>query len=798
MTPMMRSISSVLLALAAGSMVACSTSEQKVETFNKRGQALMEKGDLVKARLEFQNALQINPSAVPALYGLALVAERTRDWESAYHLLVKIVEMQPSHFDAQVRLGKLLLASGQLDEALRTSTAVLAARPDSADALALRAAVLLKLDDKIAAVTFANQALAKDAHHLDALVVLASERLHAGDAETAISFLDRGLEKDERNVSLQIIKAQAFEKIGRLDKAEDVLRRLIQLFPENTDYRFLLASFHTTHKQNEKAEAEYRAIVANQPAAHAPKLELVNFLRVTKGISAAADQLAEFIRTNPKAYDLQLGLAGLRLQQGNQDAAVALWKRVIADGGTDPSAQKARGAFASYHLGRQNKAAAKSLVQEMLDKDVREEQALFLRASMGLDEGLLDAAVADLRTILRDNPESARSHLLLARVHERQGLSDLATQHYAHAAQASRHAPVFALAYAEHLMKSGRPRLVEGVLRETLKVAPTNTAVLRVLAQSYLQTGNLAAAQTVADEAARLGSDEMVATQIRGAVSAARRDFGSSIASFRRAYELAPADDAHAMVTLVRSYLVANKQKEAISFLQSVLATSPQNHAARVLYGQLLAQAGQVGEGRAVLNEAARLAPKSPLPYQALANVLLASNDLPGATEAVNRGLQALPDDFGLRVTRAGLLEMQGQTAEAIASYEALLTERPHAIVVANNLASLLADHPKDSASLRRAYDMAQQFRNTNIPQLKDTVGWTMHLAGKHREATDLLKSAADEAPELAVAHYHYGMNQLALSNTKAAAEALRKAIELSKSSPFPQVDDARRALQSL
>ena len=119
-------------------------------------------------------------------------------------------------------------------------------------------------------------------------------------------------------------------------------------------------------------------------------------------------------------------------------------------------------------------------------------------------------------------------------------------------------------------------------------------------------------------------------------------------------------------------------------------------------------------------------------------------------------------------------------------------------MVVANNLAALLADNRKDTASLQRAYEIAQSFRGTDIPVLKDTVGWTTHLVGKPREAADLLKSAAAGAPDLAAVPYHYGMNQLALKNTEVAKEALKRSIELAKASPFPQVDDARRTLQGL
>ena len=64
----------LVLALSLG-LAACSSPEEKVASFAKKGQSYLEQSDLVKARLEFQNALQIAPNNVPSLYGMALIAE---------------------------------------------------------------------------------------------------------------------------------------------------------------------------------------------------------------------------------------------------------------------------------------------------------------------------------------------------------------------------------------------------------------------------------------------------------------------------------------------------------------------------------------------------------------------------------------------------------------------------------------------------------------------------------------------------------------------------------------------------
>lgn len=796
MTTYRRTLAAMLLAAAGCALTACSTPESKIESYNKRGQALLEKGDLVKARLEFQNALQLNPSAVPSLFGLAVVAERARDWRTSYQLLLKVVELQPNHLDALVKLGKLQVASGQLDKALETSEAARGIRADSPDVLGLRAVVVLKLNEPKKAVTLANEALAIDPRHIDSLVVLATERMQAGDADAAVAFMDKGLEANERNVSLQMLKVHALQKAGRTERAEEVLHKLVKLFPQDNSYRHLLASFYVQHRQPAKAEAEYRAVVAASPKESAPKLQLVQFVHGARGADAAAAELEAFSRAEPKSGELKLALANVRLQQKKDAEAVALWKEII--GGDDATAGlRARGSLAAYQITHGQKEPAKVLVEQMLAKDARDEQALFLRAGMAIEDGKHEDAVADLRTILRDTPDSARAHLVLAHTHELQGQRELAMQHYANAAQAGRFAPGFAMPYAEQLMRSGKARQAQGVLKELLRVSPGNVAGLKLLTQAYLTTGDLAEAQAIADQVANSTGAELAARQIRGAVQLARKDFGGGIASFKQAYELAPTHP-QAMAAVAHGYLAAGKPKEAVSFLQAVVNTLPKNQDARLLHGQLLAQTGNLPAAIEAMEAAIQIDPANSLPHQTLVAAHMSNGNAAAAMAAAEKGLQSIPGDFGLRVARAGVLHMTGKVDEAIAAYDALLTERPNAALVANNLASLLADHRKDAASVRRAFDIAQRFRSTDIPQMKDTLGWATHLVGKHKDAADLLKSAASQSPNLAVVHYHYGMNQLALNNVENARQALRRSIELAKDSPFPQVEEARQTLQNL
>lgn len=786
-----------LTAFSCVVLMACSSPEEKVQAFTQKGQAYLAEGDWVKARLEFQNALQINPDLVPALFGLAEIAERNSEWQRAFALLGKVVELDPKHLQAQVKLGKLLLAGGQLDKALAVSETATALEPQNAEVLALRAAVLFKLDDRKGAIEVANQALAKDPTQMDALVVLAAERLQAGDPAGAVAFLDKGLAADEKNVALQLIKVQALERMAQLDAVEGIFRKLIGFFPENKSFPQMLAQFYLLHNQPDKAESQYRAIATAFPKDAQAKLEVVRFLGSTKGQPAATAELEKLIAAEPDNHEFKFALAGLYQTQGKTAAAETVFRQVIDSSEDEAAINQARGALATSVLGRGDKPAGVALVKELLEKDTRNEQGLLLRAGLAMEEGRLEDAIGDLRTILRDVPDSARAHAVLARAHDMQGSKDLASDHFARSFAAGRSQPVFGMAYAEFLLRNNEPQKVEEVLREVLRSSPDNVQAMRMLAQTYLATGKLAQAQLIADELAKMDGQAITANQVQGAVFEARRDFNSSVAAFKRAFDLAPTE-VQPMVALVRSYVQAGKTQEAQAFLQQVLAASPANVEARLLQGQLLLQTGERAQARKAFETAIGQAPQNPAGYQGLATAYRAENKMPEAAGAIDRGLKAVPTDLGLRLSRAGFLEADGKFEDAIALYEEMLKEQPTSEVLVNNLASLLADHRTDQPSLERAFQLAQRFRNSEIPQFLDTLGWASHKVGKNEDAVRYLKKALDGAPNLAIIQYHVGMTQLALNNKSLAKTALTKAVELGVAQNLPQLAQAQSALKGM
>ncbi len=126
-------------------VVSCGGPEQKKMKFLNKGMELYEKGDYVKAALEFKNAIQIDPKFDEAYYMLGMVELQKGNPREAYGNFSKAVELAPGNLKAQVQIGKIMMLAGDPAKAMEKADLVLNADPKSAEAVLLKGSAYLAL-----------------------------------------------------------------------------------------------------------------------------------------------------------------------------------------------------------------------------------------------------------------------------------------------------------------------------------------------------------------------------------------------------------------------------------------------------------------------------------------------------------------------------------------------------------------------------------------------------------------------------------------------------------------------------
>lgn len=760
------------------SLSACSSPEQKAQDYYTRGHELLEKGDYVKAGLEFKNALQLKKNMIQAWRGLLVIEEHNNNFAGSVPILRNIIELDANDLGARLKLGHILLAGKQLDQALDLANAAKALQPNSADALALRAAVLFKLNDRAGANSEAEEALKIDPKNADALIVLAGEHVADNDLKAALDILSRPQATDQNNLALDLFRLDVLQKLGNGPDAEALLRKLIQRYPKELGFRQALVNFYIQQKRPDAAERELRAVVEANLSDVSAGLRLVQFLRQTKGPDAARQQLMSFINAGVQAFKYEIALADLDASLGQQDAAIKRLEKLASQKLSKEDLATVKLELAQLQINAKNYDAAQTLVSEVLENDERNTGALKLRAVLSLVNNRTDAAIADLRQALNDQPRSSDLMILLASAYERSGSVDLAEKQLADATQVANFAPAVALTYSAFLRRHGEISRAEEVVAEATRRQPSNLQLLGTLAEIRLSRQNWAGAQEVGQMMQRVGGGGAAADQILAASLSGQGKLNDSVKLLESLHDAEP-NAVQPMISMVSTLTRAGKRDEAISFLQKILKQDPGNVTALVLTGDVYWEQKDFEKAEANFKSAVEKQPDNGAGYSALGLFYLRRNDIDRAEQIVRKGLQHAPNNIDLHSRLADIAQVKGQVDVAISEYEAILKLDPGSVVAANNLASLLSDYKTDQASLDRAYQVALMLNRTPVPSFQDTLGWVYYLRGDKKEAMKLLEQAAKALPERAAVQYHLGVAYGADGQAAKAREQFQKALKL-------------------
>jgi tetratricopeptide (TPR) repeat protein len=765
------------LLVAAFEVAGCNSKEQRAHDYYTQGMKYIAEHSDVKARLELNNAIQLQDNMLPAWRALSQIDQRAKDWRAVFVDSRRIAELDPKDIEARLQIANFFLLSGHVDKALDWENQASAIDPKNVHTLVLKAAILLKLDDHKGAIQAAQKALAIEPGNLQAEVVLASEKYLSDDPQGAMGILDALSASAENDLGVVLLKTKISEKMGNSTQLELQLKKLIELRPNEIQFRDALVKFYIMHNELDDAEKLLRSTAAAYPKNVQAALNVVRFLDATKGPVSARQELESHIKAGGDVFPFQMAMADIDVSTGKFDDGAQLLNKLINSPISLTNQNAARAKLAALQISRKNIPAAQTLIAKILSTDSSNVDALRLRASIRIDQGQLNDAIADLRQALSYQPRSPALLTLLAMAYERQGSSDLAQKQLANATKESGFAPNIGLNYAAFLIRRGNPSAAEDLLVQLATRNPGNIPILNLLARVRLSRQNWIGAEEVSKAIRRLKA-EGVADQIKAAALEGEKKYSQSLKLPENAY----ADNKGAvepMYALVRAYIQNQQIDEAEVFLQNVLKTSPDNAEALILLGSVQAAKNQPQQAMASFKTAIARDPKQPGAYIALATLYLHQNKIDEASKTIAAGLREEPDNFALNLTRGGILELRKDFEGAISEYETMLKYNPGSLVVANNLAYLLATHRSDKASLEKAYALAVPLAQSPVPQFKGTLGWIDYRRGDYRSAVSLLEDVVKALPNVAVDHYHLGVSYIAVGDTEKGLQQLKKASEI-------------------
>ena len=801
------------IGLLCGTLAACKSAEEQAEEYYQSALELIESGDTDRALVELRNVFQLDQNHREARVTIARMMLEQRNIQSAYSNYLYLAERFPDDQEARIVLSELAFEVRNWDELERHGKVAIELAPEEprvkAIALARNYRSAVQDTDQPALEALSTEAEAliaemPDNHILSEILIDTYTR--GGRYESALAQIDKRIANEPNSRQLYERRIGYLTQMGDISAVEEQLREMVDRFPDELEVKAQLIQYYISRQQLEQAEAFLREI--SDPASEDPGffLDLIRFVGEVRGADAARVEIERAIEANPKPERFIAMRAMLDFGAGQQDEAVSALEAIIAQElpEEDPEALSARNdirvMLARMLATQGNEVGARRQVETVLAADTGHADALKMQAAWHIQADNTDGAIANLRLALDSEPEDVQAMNLMVEAYTRSGSHDLARDFLALAVDASNNAPEPSLRYARLLSSEERYRSAEDILLPALRQQPRNVELLSALGQIYIPMEDLGRAQQVVDTLRRLETEEgdRAADGLEATLLNATQGTEQALSFLEQVAQSGDADLDDKMM-LVRARLSVGETEAALALADEMVAENPDNALMRFALAIVRTVAGDldtaVTEYKALLSEddtRARV-------WLELSRALARQGDRGGSIKAIADGLAILPEDGALLWAQASILEQDGDVDGAIAIYETLYERNSNAVVIANNLASLLSTYKEDPESLDRAWAIARRLRGAENPALQDTYGWIAFRRGDAEDALPYLEAAAKGLPGDPLVQAHLGFVLAQVEREEEALTQLQKAVELAGPADTRiQIERAREEISRL
>ncbi len=186
-------------------------------------------------------------------------------------------------------------------------------------------------------------------------------------------------------------------------------------------------------------------------------------------------------------------------------------------------------------------------------------------------------AIADLRAVLRDQPNSVVLQRSLAAAHVAKGEPRLAEEALRAGMQAAPNDVAVRVDLAQLLASTDRKAEGVTVLEEMVNRLPTTRRRREALLKAYVATGNLQAASASAQELQKRQPQAVAGFYYAGLIAAQEKHLDESQANFESAFKLQP-QRTDVLGWLVRVMVQRGQYDAAVAKVRATLAQQPKNY----------------------------------------------------------------------------------------------------------------------------------------------------------------------------------------------------------------------------
>jgi tetratricopeptide (TPR) repeat protein len=495
------------------------------------------------------------------------------------------------------------------------------------------------------------------------------------------------------------------------------------------------------------------------------------------------------IKSHAKDFDQAYMTVGdFYLRMGDGDSAIREYKEGIAKDAKKKAAYNKRIIEVLMRQGKRAEAA--EVNASILKDDPNDNDARGLSATFMLDRGDVSKALSELQAVVTRAPDNPVARYNLGRAHHAMGEWEQARQQFQKAIELRPDYLAARLGLAQLQVSRGEFDAALKTAESVLSIDAGNVNARLIQSAALMGQKKFSDSRVMLDSMLKTSPSSPDVLFQLGVVGLAEGKYNEAADSFRRAYQLNPAN-SRGLMGVVETSMAQNKPDAALSLLQAESDKAPGRVDLLVALGNTAVRAGKFDFAVGTYQKALPLLDKNAKGqaeiYYRIGETYRRKGDLSAAVQALQKARESMPADIGVLSTLALTLDGAGRRPEAQQVYEATLKIQPDNPVVLNNLAFLLQD---TGGNLDDALSKAQRAKQLlpNLAEISDTLGCIFLKKNQPDQAIDIFKDLVAKQPAHATYRYHLGQAYSQKGDKTRAMEQLKEALKHS-----PQPDEKKK-----
>lgn len=308
----------IIFGLVFPGAATCQTSDRQIEQSFRAGQIAMHQGQFARAAEDFKKVLQLNPTSFEAQVNLGLAYQGLLEYDSATRYLAKALRERPSLLGPTVIVGMDYLKLGSPEKGVPFLQTALKLDPTNRDAREALASSYLAQDNFQGAAEQFRQIASFTTDKSEAWFKLGHEYL---DLAARLAYRGAHL-YPESSWGHRFLGDLVYER-ERWQQAVDEYQKALTSAPQQPGLHVAIGQAYLHAGKLEKAEAEFRSELELDPKSEPALLGLASFELARNQAVAALEDLAKTWQISPEFLAVQREFPAIELLQGSVRASIS-------------------------------------------------------------------------------------------------------------------------------------------------------------------------------------------------------------------------------------------------------------------------------------------------------------------------------------------------------------------------------------------------------------------------------------------------------------------------------------------